>query len=154
MAIIGARPAQPWYLGWREPRRPRAAVRVRRASHSTRTARAAAHRVRTRRTTRRDVRPLLLVIALAAGLALFYLSQSTHVAATGYRIDDLEARLSEQRAMQQQLLTAIGQARSPAEITARAKRELGLVPLDESAVTFVEGAATEIVPPHWAAIDH
>jgi cell division protein FtsL len=90
-----------------------------------------------RRTQRRiDVRPLLVAIVVAASLAFFYLSQSTQVAATGYEIDALEARLAEARADQQQLILAIGQARSPAEITHRAERRLGLIPLDQGAVTY------------------
>jgi len=83
-----------------------------------------------------DVRPLLVAIVVAAALAFFYLSQSTRVAATGYEIDALEARLAEARADQQQLILAIGQARSPAEITDRAERRLGLVPLDQGAVRY------------------
>jgi len=86
------------------------------------------------------VRPLLLVIVIAAGLALVYLSQSTRVAATGYEIDALQATLAEQQASHQQLISAIGHARSPAEITDRAQRELGLVQLDEGAVQFVQGS--------------
>jgi hypothetical protein len=82
------------------------------------------------------VRPLLVTIAVAAALAFFYLSQSTRVAATGYEIDALEARLAEVRANQQQLIWAIGQARSPAEITREAERGLRLVPLEHSAVTY------------------
>ncbi|MGZ8512152.1 MAG: hypothetical protein ACXWWL_01780 [Candidatus Limnocylindria bacterium] len=93
--------------------------------------------------SRREVRPLLLAIVIAAGLALVYLSQSTRVAATGYEIDALQATLAEQQAAHQQLISAIGHARSPAEITDRAQRELGLVPLDEGAVQFVQGS----VPP-------
>jgi hypothetical protein len=88
-----------------------------------------------------DVRPLLVVIAVAAALALFYLSQSTRVAATGYEIDALEAQLADRVAEQQQLVLAIGQARSPAEITRRARTELRLVPLDQAAVTFAPTAA-------------
>jgi cell division protein FtsL len=83
-----------------------------------------------------DVRPLLVIIVVAAALALFYLSQSTRVAATGYEIDALEATLAGQRAEQQQLIWAIGQARSPAEITRRATRDLHLVKLEPDAVTF------------------
>ena len=83
-----------------------------------------------------DVRPLLVAIAVAAALAFFYLSQSTRVAATGYEIDALEAQLAEVRADQQQLIWAIGQARSPAEITRRAERELGLDELEQGAVTY------------------
>jgi hypothetical protein len=77
-----------------------------------------------------------VVIAVAAALALFYLSQSTRVAATGYEIDALESLLAERRAEQQQLVLAIGEARSPAEISRRARSELRLVPLDHGAVTY------------------
>jgi hypothetical protein len=133
MAIVGARPAQPWFLGGRSARRPRTRPAPERPSH-----RARARRVRE---SRRDVRPLLLAIVIAAGLALVYLSQSTRVAATGYEIDALQATLAEQRAVHQQLVSAIGHARSPAEITNRAQQELGLVPLDEASVQFVPGSA-------------
>jgi hypothetical protein len=141
MAIVGARPAQPWFLDWRSVRHPRPRPRPRPS---------AARRVRGRRRVdaRRDVRPLLLAIALAAGLAFVYLSQSTHVAATGYRLDALEATLADQRAVNQQLVSAIGHARSPAEITDRARRDLGLVPLDEGAVQFVHPA----IQPPWSTI--
>jgi hypothetical protein len=91
--------------------------------------------------TRIDVRPLLVMILVAAGLALFYLSQSTRVAATGYEIDALEATLAEHQADQHQLIWAIGQARSPAEITERARTELRLVPLEDGAVTFAPSAS-------------
>ena len=90
----------------------------------------------TRLPARIDVRPFLVAIAVAAALAFFYLSQSTRVAATGYEIDSLEAALAGARAEQQQLIWAIGQARSPAEITKRAQSKLHLVPLEEGAVTF------------------
>lgn len=90
-----------------------------------------------RRMERRlDVRPLLVAIVVAAALAFFYLSQSTRVAATGYEIGALAARLAEARADQQQLIWAIGQARSPAEITKRAERGLRLGPLEQGAVTY------------------
>ena len=88
-----------------------------------------------------DVRPLLMAIAVAAALALFYLSQSSRVAATGYEIDGLEATLAQRHADQQQLIWAIGQARSPAEITRRAQSELRLVPLEAGAVTFAPAAS-------------
>jgi cell division protein FtsL len=88
-----------------------------------------------------DVRPLLVVIVVAAGLALFYLSQSTRVAARGYEIDSLQATLAEQQAEQQQLIWAIGQARSPAQITERAKTELRLAPLEDGVVTFAPSAS-------------
>jgi cell division protein FtsL len=95
-----------------------------------------------RRIERRlDVRPLLVIIAVAAALALFYLSQSTRVAATGYEIEELEARLAETRAAQQQLVWAIGEARSPAEITERARKRLHLVPLDQGAVQYAAPAS-------------
>jgi hypothetical protein len=129
MAVIGARPATgPWFLGRRSRPRPRTrpqpARRVRRFSAGRRVG------------SRLDVRPLLVVIAVAAALAFFYLSQSTRVAATGYEIDALEASLAESHAAQQQLIWEIGRARSPAEITRRAQAELKLVPLEPEAVTF------------------
>ena len=134
MAVIGARPAShPWFGGGRarpRPRpRPKAARRGRRSSAGRRVA------------TRIDVRPLLVAIVVAAGLGLFYLSQSTRVAATGYEIDALEATLSQRQAEQQQLIWAIGQARSPAEITQRAITDLRLVPLEDGAVTFAPSAS-------------
>jgi hypothetical protein len=95
----------------------------------------------TRLPRRVDVRPFLMAIAIAAALALFYLSQSAHVAATGYEIDSLEATLAQRRADQQQLLWAIGQARSPAEITKRAATDLHLIPLEDGAVTFAPSAS-------------
>ena len=129
MAVIGARPATtPWFLPRRtrtRPRtRPQSARRARRSRGMSRIAAPA------------DIRPLLVAIVVAAALALFYLSQSTRVAATGYEIDALQASLAERRAEQQQLIWAIGQARSPAEITRRARNELRLVPLDAGAVSF------------------
>ena len=134
MAVIGARPAaNPWFgLGRGKPRprpRQRAARRAGRFSAGRRVA------------PRIDVRPLLMAIVVAAGLALFYLSQSTHVAATGYEIDALEASLSQRNAEQQQLVWAIGRARSPAEITQRATTGLHLVPLEDGAVTFASPAS-------------
>ncbi|MGH2357837.1 MAG: hypothetical protein ACRDGJ_07455, partial [Candidatus Limnocylindria bacterium] len=90
-----------------------------------------------RRVARRfEVRGLLVGIAASAGLALFYLSQSGHVAATGYEIERLHATLAERRAEQQQLILRIGHARSPAEIARRAITRLHLVPLDPAVVTF------------------
>ena len=134
MAVIGARPAShPWFGGGRSRprprRRPKAAPRGKRFSAGRRVA------------PRIDVRPILVAIVVAAGLALFYLSQSTRVAATGYEIDALEATLSQRHAEQQQLISAIGQARSPAEITQRAITDLRLVPLEDGAVTFAPSAS-------------
>ena len=134
MAIIGARPAtNPWFLGRRSRPRPRTRPQP---------ARRGRRLVGGRHVTRVDVRPLLMAIVVAAGLALFYLSQSTRVAATGYEIDALEATLSARRAEQQQLIWAIGEARSPAEITRRARAELRLVPLEDGAVTFAPSASS------------
>ncbi|MGH2381675.1 MAG: hypothetical protein ACRDG7_10705 [Candidatus Limnocylindria bacterium] len=133
MAVIGARPAaNPWFLGRRSRPRPRT-----RPQPARRARRSSAGRL----ARRIDVRPLLVAIVVAAGLALFYLSQSTRVAATGYEIDALEATLAQQHAEQQQLVWAIGQARSPSEITQRARTELRLVPLEDEAVTFAPSAS-------------
>ncbi len=129
MAVSGARPATgPWFIPGRGRPRPRTRPQL---------ARRGRHRSVVRRVESRiDVRPLLVAIVVAAGLALFYLSQSTGVAARGYEIDTLAATLAERRASQQQLILAIGQARSPAEITDRARTELRLVPLEDGAVTY------------------
>ncbi len=129
MAVIGARPATgPWFIPGRGRPRPRTRPQL---------ARRGRHRGVVRRVESRiDVRPLLVAIVVAAGLALFYLSQSTGVAARGYEIDTLAATLAERRASQQQLMLAIGQARSPAEITERARTELRLVPLEDGAVMY------------------
>ena len=79
-----------------------------------------------------------MTIAAAAGLALFYLSQSSHVAATGYEIAGLQAQLNDLRAQQQQLIFQIGEARSPAIITRRAQWQLHLAPLPAQSVTFAK----------------
>jgi hypothetical protein len=82
------------------------------------------------------VRPLLVAIVVAAGLAIFYLSQSTSVAAGGYEIDSLEATLADRVAQQQQLVLDIGRARSPVVIAERARTELHLVRLDPEVIGF------------------
>jgi hypothetical protein len=79
---------------------------------------------------------MLMAIVVAAGLALFYLSQSTSVAAQGYEIDSLESTLAESIAQQQQLVLDIGRARSPVVIGERARNDLNLVPLDPDVITF------------------
>jgi hypothetical protein len=133
MAVIGARPASgPWFWGRHLRPRPRPRHRTRRSGGGLRRI-AAGRRVR----QQLDVRAMLIAIVAAAALAFFYLSQSSHVAATGYEIDQLEADLARSVAQQQQLLLQIGNARSPAEITRRARVELHLVPLDDGAVRFV-----------------
>lgn len=86
---------------------------------------------------------LLAVITAGALLALFYLSQSGHVAATGYEIDDLQARVAELRADQQQLVYRIAEARSPAVIERVARGKLQLLPLPVDAVTFADSRSTE-----------
>ena len=127
MAVIGARPATgPWFLG--RGVRPRTRTRQVRRARRGGFARRIASPV--------DVRPLVVVIVIAAALAIFYLSQSTGVAARGYEIDSLAAQLADRRADQQQLIMAIGEARSPAEITRRARIQLGLVQLQPDAVTY------------------
>ncbi|MGH2417088.1 MAG: hypothetical protein ACRDFY_02020 [Candidatus Limnocylindria bacterium] len=134
MAVIGARPAtNPWFGGRRTRPRPRTRPKAARRGRRIASGRRLAAQI--------DVRPLLVMILVAAGLALFYLSQSTRVAATGYEIDALESTLTERRAEQQQLIWAIGQARSPAQISRRAITELRLVPLEDGAVTFAPSAS-------------
>jgi hypothetical protein len=88
-----------------------------------------------------NISGFLLAIALAAALAIFYLTQSSHVAATGYEIDSLQATLAQERAQQQQLTWEIGQARSPSQIEGRARNELRLVPLAPDAVRFAPSSA-------------
>jgi hypothetical protein len=83
-----------------------------------------------------------VAIVVAAALAIFYLSQSTGVAARGYEIDGLALTLADRRAEQQQLITAVANARSPAEVTRRARFQLGLQLLDGSAVTFAQPTDT------------
>jgi hypothetical protein len=130
MAVIGARPAPtPWFGLRRDGPKPR--TRPRRQ-----TQRRSGRRVATRISTPADIRPMLVAILAAAALAFFYLSQSASVAATGYQIDSLQATLARHRAEQQQLLLAIGRARSPSVITQHAIDDLDLVPLEAGAVTF------------------
>ena len=94
MAIVGARPATGIGIVRRRPRprtRPAAPARSR------------ARRVARSRGAVTSISTVLVAIAAAAGLCLFYLSQSTHVAALGYQIDALQARVADLRAEQQQL---------------------------------------------------
>ena len=135
MAIIGARPATRIGVIRRPPR-----VRTRPAPRR----RAQPRRLATRRDAITSISAVLMTIAAAAGLGLFYLSQSTHVAAIGYQIDDLQARVIELRAEQQQLTFQIGEARSPTSIAVRAGQELQLVALDPAAIRF----ATRSIDPH------
>ncbi len=126
MAIVGARPATGIGIVRRRPRpRTRPTAPRRRV-----------HRVARSRGAVGSISTLLVLIAAAAGLCLFYLSQSTHVAALGYQIDGLEARVADLRAEQQQLTFEIGVARSPSTIEVEAQNELRLVPLDPTVVRF------------------
>ena len=125
MAVIGARPASRiGVLGRRSRPRPRrvAPVRIRRAV--------------SRGSKATGISSLLVAIAAAAGLCIFYLSQSNHVAAIGYEIDGLQSRISALQAEQQQLILQVGQARSPRTIEQQARDRLHLVPLDQSVVIF------------------
>ncbi len=134
MAVIGARPAGGLRLLPRRPRvRPKQGVR--------RTRRSGADR---RRREVTSVSGLLVAIAAAVALALFYLSQSSHVAATGYEIDSLQTQVAELRAEQQQLILQIGEAQSPAVIQQRAADWLHLGPIPQKNVTF---APTSTDPP-------
>jgi uncharacterized protein HemX len=126
MAVIGARPARGIGVFGRRPQvRPRS--RPRPASRTSSVSRRAAAS---------SLSSILIAIAAAAGLALFYLSQSTHVAAIGYQIDGLESRVAKLMAEQQQLILQIGQSHSPASIQQRAADELHLVPVLDSAIRF------------------
>jgi len=84
---------------------------------------------------------MLATIAAAAGLAFFYLSQSSHVAAVGYEIDDLQGQIASLRAEQQQLVLQIGLAQAPSTILAEATNQLRLRPLDPSSVSFTRRAS-------------
>jgi uncharacterized protein HemX len=139
MAVIGARPATG--IGF-PARRARARTRPRPAPRSA--PRSGAGR---RRREMTGASGLLVAIAVAAGLGLFYLSQSAHVAATGYEIDELQAQLAQLRAQQQQLILSIGEARSPAVIERRATTELHLVPLPQDHVSFARPSTKQIAKP-------
>ncbi len=129
MAISGARPIGGIGIFGRPRPRPRSRTLAppRRRSAAGR---------RTRRVT--GISGALVTIAAAAGLALFYLTQSSHVAATGYEIAGLQSQLDELRAEQQQLTFHIGEARSPAVITRLARGQLHLAPLPPQSVTFAK----------------
>ena len=131
MAVIGARPATGiWF-----PRRARARPRPRSVARPRQRAGAGQ-----RRREIGNVSGFLVAIAAAAGLALFYLSQSSHVAATGYQIDALQGTVDQLVRAQQQLILQVGEARSPSKIEARARGELKLVPIDQAAVRFAPAA--------------
>lgn len=139
MAVMGARPMRTSPVPVR--RRPKAPVQRMAPTVAVAAPRpAAAYRVATRRRAEAEGIPgLLLAIAAAACVALFYLSQSTHVAATGYEIDALQAELDRVRAEQQQLILEISAARSPA-LVEREARGLGLNPISEERISFAQPA--------------
>lgn len=127
MAVIGARPASGLGgLGRRARPRPTRGPQRQRARHAG----------ALRQQRQASVAGLLAVIVAAAGLAFFYLSQSSHVAAVGYQIDSLQARIAALRAEQQQLVMEIGAARAPSQVLEKAGTDLSLVPIPQSAVTF------------------
>ncbi len=127
MAVIGARPVTGiGGLGRRARPRPVRAPQRQRVRH--------VGALRQRRQA--SVAGLLATIVAAAGLAFFYLSQSSHVAAVGYQIDSLQSRIAALRAEQQQLVLQIGAARAPSEVLNKAGSGLHLVSLPQSAVRF------------------
>ena len=131
MAVIGARPATGFGLFGRRTRSRTAQVPQRsRAGHAG----------AGRRQRQASVAGLLATIAAAAGLAFFYLSQSSHVAAVGYEIDDLQGQIASLRADQQQLELQIGLAQAPSTILDEATSQLKLRPLGASSVSFAPGA--------------
>jgi cell division protein FtsB len=127
MAISGARPVGGIGVFGRSRPRPRTTAAPRRRAGAGRRSRQVS-----------GVPGILVAIAAAAGLALFYLSQSSHVAATGYQISSLQTQLAELRAEQQQLIYQVGESRSPAVIERRARRLLHLMPLPADSVTFAQ----------------
>lgn len=132
MALTGARPARSLPLGLSMP--------VRRARRRT-TARWAGYSTAGRRLAQAaGIRGLMLALAVAVSLAVFYLSQSSHVAAIGYEIDALEVELAEVTAERQLLILQISQARAPAVIEREAVKRLRLRPLDDTRIRFAAPA--------------
>jgi hypothetical protein len=132
MAVIGARPATGiGILGRRTRPRPRPVQRPR------------IRRAGGRRIARQvNVSGLVLTVLAAACLCFFYLSQSSHVAATGYEIASVQAEIAAARQQQQQLILAIGQARSPSLIEDRARDRLGLQPVPQDQIRFAQPQGT------------
>jgi cell division protein FtsL len=130
MAVIGARPATGiGILGRRTRLRPRTVPQQRRRASAAR-----------RRRETASISGIVVAIAAAALLGLFYLSQSSHVLATGYEIDALRAQLADAQAQQAQLIYRIGEARSPAVIERAARGALQLRPLPVDAIGFAQPA--------------
>jgi Tfp pilus assembly protein PilN len=124
MAVIGARPATGIGVFGRRSR-PRARLPQRAIRHAG----------AGRRARQISIAGFLAVIAVAAGLALFYLSQSSHVAAVGYQIDALQTQIAALEAEHQQLVREKAGATDPGKVLDRA-HQLGLVQIDQRAVTF------------------
>jgi cell division protein FtsL len=131
MAVIGARPAGGIGVLGRRSRPPKRAPQRARTSHAG----------AGRRARQAGIAGFLAMIVVAAGLGLFYLSQSSHVAAVGYQIDDLQSQLAAARSAQEQLVLQVGAARSPTQVLQRA-RQLGLVPIDPRNVSFASRPAS------------
>jgi hypothetical protein len=93
-----------------------------------------------RRRETASISGIVVAIAAAALLGLFYLSQSSHVLATGYEIDTLRTQLADAQAQQAQLIYRIGEARSPAVIERAARGTLHLLPLPIDAISFANPA--------------
>ena len=128
MALTGARPARSLPLGLGMP------ARGARRRTATRWAGYSAAGRRLAQAT--GISGLMLALAVAVSLAVFYLSQSSHVAAIGYEIDDLEVQLAEVTAERQLLILQISQARAPAVIEREAVKRLRLRPLEETRIRF------------------
>ena len=140
MAVMGARPARTFPLalpggGAARPRRQDPAPPPPRSVRAAHAHRGAGRRAR----EARGISGSVLTILAAVSVALFYVSQSTHVAAMGYQVDDLEAALAELRAERQQLILQMSEARSPAQVE-RAAGRLGLTRIDPSRITFARPA--------------
>ena len=88
-----------------------------------------------------NVPGIALAIVAAACLAFFYLSQSTTSPPPDIGSTRVEQRIAQVRQEQQQLLLAIGEARAPARIEARATKELALQPIPDAAVQFARTPA-------------
>jgi hypothetical protein len=127
MAVIGARPAT-GFGPWGHRIRPRTQRPV--ARRRTRGSAAG------RKPRELNISGFLIAIVAASALAFFYLSQSSHVAATGYVIDGLQARVLELRMEQQQLIFDIGRARSPSVIEESARKDLKLTPIGPDRTSF------------------
>ncbi len=128
MAVVGARPATGFGVFGRRSRPRRRSVQ-----------RSRGRRIGAGRRARPvNVTGMLVTVLVAASLCFFYLSQSSHVAATGYEINVLETAIQQARQDQQQLVLAIGEARSPSRVEAQARDSLGLQPIPQERIAFAQ----------------